>query len=122
MERRQRQLLLKELTLHLGKATSGGNDLDCLLQKLCKGLLGNDTFPSEVKAEPPPFSTSVTAAIELTGKLLPGWRWHVGYGVKGIFPYACVTSPKGTRYEADAPTVPLALLKALSHALGKSSS
>ena len=43
---------------------------------------------------------------------MPGWHWHVGYGPKGVMPYASISNGK-IRCEAIAATVPLALLTTL---------
>ena len=60
----------------------------------------------------PRYTASVDTCLELIGRALPGWHWHVGYGPKGILPYAFVAQGEA-RYEAKAATVPLALLAAL---------
>jgi hypothetical protein len=59
----------------------------------------------------------VDSCIALFRRVLPGWHWHIGHGPRGILPYAAVSKaadePGGIRLEAIAPTVPLALLRAL---------
>ncbi len=40
---------------------------------------------------------------------MPGCHWHVGYGPKGVMPYASLSNGK-IRCEAIATTVPFALL------------
>jgi hypothetical protein len=62
--------------------------------------------------EPPDYTASVDHAIELIRGTLPAWRWHVGWSASGVVPYATVSRP-GLVIEAVAPTIPLALLKAL---------
>ncbi len=65
--------------------------------------------------DPPHYTASTDLCIALVHRVMPGWHWHVGYGPKGILPYATVSS--GERlYEAIAGTVPLALLSALVQA------
>lgn len=54
---------------------------------------------------------SVDKARALVAAALPGWILHLGYGVTGVFPYAAL-SKDGTRIVCDAPTVPLAILRA----------
>ncbi len=61
--------------------------------------------------EVPPYTASVDACIELVHGALPGWGWHVGFGPLGIIPYASLHKDEA-RFEASAPTVPLALLAA----------
>lgn len=63
----------------------------------------------------PEYTASVDRCLELLHRLLPAWHWHVGYGASGVMPYACV-SKEGHRFEATAPTVPLALLMAITQA------
>lgn len=58
-----------------------------------------------------PFTSSVDAARALFEHLLPEWHLHVGYGATGVFPYA--TASLGDRsFPSEAPTVPLAILRA----------
>ncbi len=65
----------------------------------------------------PAYTASVDACLALIGQALPGWHWHVGYGAKGVMPYARVSDRTNThRAQATAPTVPLALLDALLQA------
>ena len=63
----------------------------------------------------PTYTGSVDCCLELIERVLPGWHWHVGYGPKGIMPYASLVRGDA-RFEAIAPTVPLALLIALLRA------
>ena len=58
------------------------------------------------------YTASVDHCIALIGRVLPHWAWHVGYGPRGILPYATLHDEE-ERFEAVAPTVPLALLAAL---------
>jgi len=58
------------------------------------------------------YTASVEACRHLTANKLPGWRLHLGYGVSGVFPYAALTDGQQRR-AAEAPTVPLAILRAL---------
>ncbi len=68
-------------------------------------------------ADAPAYTASVDACLALIGHALPGWHWHVGYGAKGVMPYARVSDRTNThRAEATAATVPLALLDALLQA------
>lgn len=61
------------------------------------------------------WSGSVERCTALVARVLPGWRWHVGWGVSGLFPYARLEHG-GERVSAEAPTVPIALLRALAKA------
>lgn len=65
------------------------------------------------------YSGSVDACVALIGRAAPDWHWHVGHGPSGVLPYAALTrdGPEETRMEAVAPTVPLALLRALVDAV-----
>jgi hypothetical protein len=65
--------------------------------------------------DPPPYTASVDACIGLIERVTPGWHWHVGYGPKGVMPYAFLSNGE-IRCEAIAATVPLALLTALLEA------
>ncbi len=58
------------------------------------------------------YSSSVEQCRALAGQLLPDWRLHVGYGASGVFPYASLTRGDAA-FEADAPTLPLAVLRVL---------
>ena len=58
---------------------------------------------------PLPYTSSVDTCIGLIDRVMPGWHWHVGYGPKGVMPYAALKNGN-KRYEATAATVPLALL------------
>ena len=60
----------------------------------------------------PPYTASVDDCIALLDRVLPDWSWHVGYGPKGVLPYASVHNGED-RFVSSAPTVPLALLAAL---------
>lgn len=68
--------------------------------------------PGEAPAD---FSASVERCAALVARVLPGWRWHVGWGVSGLLPYARLEHA-GERASAEAPTVPIALLRALAKA------
>jgi len=57
------------------------------------------------------FTASVGAARTLAAEALPGWKLHVGYDANGMFPYSAMTQGD-LHVEANAPTVPLAILKA----------
>jgi len=65
--------------------------------------------------DPPSYTASVDACIGLIERAMPGWHWHVGYGPKGVMPYAFLSNGE-IRCEAIAATVPLALLTALLEA------
>jgi hypothetical protein len=57
------------------------------------------------------FSGSVEACRRLVETCLPGWTLHLGFDVRGVFPYAALTRG-GVHLEAEAPALPLAILKA----------
>lgn len=62
------------------------------------------------------FTSSVEAARALVVAALPGWRLHLGFGVTGVFPYAALCRD-GHHLEAEAPSVPLAILRVALKAL-----
>jgi len=62
------------------------------------------------------WSASVERCVALLGRVLPGWSWHVGWGPSGVVPYARLR--RGAELvSAEAPTVPLALLRAIVRAV-----
>lgn len=67
---------------------------------------------SSAEGPTPDYTASVDQCIALVKRVLPGWRWRVGYGPVGIRVYAFVDNGR-ERHEAMAPTVPLALLSAV---------
>lgn len=67
-------------------------------------------------AKAPDYTGSTPACLALFRSRLPEWRWHVGWGPTGILPYARATRGD-SRIEAEAPTVPLALIAVLLKAL-----
>lgn len=73
---------------------------------------------AELEAPQLAYTGSVDAALELVRHALPGWSWHVGWHADGITPYAVLRDPaRGRHVEARGPSVPLALLRALTKAL-----
>jgi len=96
-------------------------DLGALLSKVSEATGADRKLDRRIAreldaAEPgvavPDYTASVDHCIGLVDRVLPGWRWRVGYGPIGIRVYAFVDSGE-TWYEAMAPTVPLALLGAI---------
>lgn len=94
-----------ELMRLLVQATGSDRQIDRRLA----ALTGDDG------ASPPDYTASVDRCIELLHRLLPGWSWHVGWNATGVLPYATLHDA-ARRVEAAAPTVPLALLKAIVRA------
>lgn len=95
---------LNELADRVAAATGSDRDLDAALARAFGG------------GEPPPdYTSSVDRCIELVHAIMPGWAWHVGWNATGILPYASLHHGAELT-EAAAPTVPLALLKALLQA------
>lgn len=90
----------------LARATGSDPDLDAAIAAQFGGR----------SADPPPYTGSVDACIDLVHAQLAGWGWHVGFGPSGVLPYAALHDDT-RRVEASAPTVPLALLRALAAAL-----
>ena len=98
---------LARLLKRLRAATGRDKALD---RAIARGLeAGGHRTPA------PDYTASVDACLALLHRVLPGWHWHVGYGPRGILPYAVVDKGE-RRHEATAPTVPLALLTALVEA------
>lgn len=58
------------------------------------------------------YTESAEECRRLVAQVLPGWRLHLGFGGSGALPYA-VISNDDNRAEAEAPTVPVAILRAL---------
>lgn len=65
--------------------------------------------------EAPAYTASLDRCFDLLHRIAPGWHWHVGFGVTGVLPYAALAlGPQ--RFEASAPTVPVALLSVILQA------
>ena len=100
------------------------NALQQLGERIAAATGGDDRLDRDIAAlldppdagAPPSYTTSVPDCIALIARLLPTWSWHVGHGPNGVLPYAFVRQGR-QRYEASAPTVPLALLGALVKAM-----
>jgi hypothetical protein len=99
---------LQALAHRLDVATGSDRELDGELARVLGGAA-----PGTVPAD---YTSSVDRCVELVRAAAPGWAWHVGWDASGLLPYA--TLHRGERcVEAAAPTVPLALLRALARAL-----
>ena len=62
------------------------------------------------------YTQSVAACRSLVAGVLPQWHLHLGYDASGVLPYASLSL--GPRYhQAQASTVPLAILRVLLMAL-----
>ena len=97
---------LLALGQRMAAATGSDRQLD---QELARVLLGNGL------ASPPDYTASVDRCIDLVHEILTGWAWHVGWDATGVLPYAVLHHGE-QRIQASAPTVPLALLRALIRA------
>lgn len=87
-------------------------DLAKRLAAASGGDHGLDAAIAAAFAQPPAeYSESAECSRALVAKALPGWRLHVGYSVSGVFPYAALNRD-GAHIEAEAPTLPLAILRA----------
>lgn len=86
-------------------ATASGGD-KAIDQAIAEGV-------GEVLAD---FTTSIDEARRLFKQLLPDWRLRLGYGATGMFP--CATASRAHRHIIhEAPTVPIAILRAIFEAL-----
>lgn len=95
---------LAELSQHIDAATGADRQLDDDIGRLlAQGGNGAD------------YTASVDRCIDLVQACLPGWTWHVGWNASGVLPYAKLHQGEHL-VAAAAPTVPLALLKALLRA------
>lgn len=88
-----------DLVQRLNAATGGDPALDRLVA---------DFFSQPLSS----YTESVESCRALLCAVAPGWRLHVGYGVGGILPYARLSQGE-QRVEAEGPSVPLAVLRAL---------
>ena len=96
------------------------HQLDAIIERL-EVVDGPDpTIDQEIarmfQTEPADFLSSAVAARKLVGDVWPEARLNVGYDVSGVFPTATVTCGK-RRGSSVAPTVSLAILRALTGAL-----
>lgn len=94
---------LRALEVRLQAATGSDRELDDALARL---------LAPQRAAAPPDYTASVDRCVELVHEALPGWSWHVGWDATGVLPYATLHR-EGRLVEASAPTVPLALLRAV---------
>jgi hypothetical protein len=92
---------LRRLLTRAEAATGRDTRLDAAIGEALEGV--------DARQPSPDYTASVDSCIALFRRVLPGWHWHIGHGPRGILPYAAVSK------DADeiAPTVPLALLRAL---------
>ena len=107
---------LKQLETDLAAATGADTALDAEIHESAYGAR-----PEKI----PSYTASVDACLALIHERLPEWHCHIGYGPRGIFPYAMLThdpDDKEASAETTAPTVPLALLGAFVKALRRDSS
>lgn len=100
---------LHELATMLDEATGPSRELDNRIWDALNGCVG----PTHGN-----WSSSIDAALALMGRMLPGWSWQINGGA-----YAILRPPKATCwssslcFDGDAPTAPLAILKATVAAL-----
>lgn len=98
---------MDDLLKRLKRATGADRMLD---QRIAR-LLEPDSTNRPIHR----YTASVDSCIALIERVLPDWAWHVGYGPRGILPYAAIHKSEA-RFESTAPTVPLALLAAMVRA------
>lgn len=93
----------RELFRRLNVAQGGNADLDRLIA---------DFFAQPCLD----YSESTDQSRALVRQVLPDWHLHLGFGVSGVLPYAALSL--GDRHcEAEAGTVPLAILRSLMQAV-----
>lgn len=105
---KNRRTQLAGLLARLQQATGSDRDLDQAIQSVLEPSGG----VSEATTAPA-YTGSIPLCFSLARRCLPDWTLHLGYGVRGIFPYAALSDRTDERFEATAPTVPLAVLRAL---------
>lgn len=88
-----------DLATRLAAASGADADLDAAIA---------DVF----RVASAPFTASVADCRRLVTEVAPDGRLHLGYGASGVFPYAALIRG-ADRATAEAPTVPLAILRAL---------
>ncbi len=98
---------LDTLLKRVRAATGRDADLDRALARRL-GHVPGETVPD--------YTGSVDHCVALIHQDLPGWSWHLGFAADGVFPYASIYNAHA-RFEAEASTVPLALLTVLLEAL-----
>jgi hypothetical protein len=103
-----RRTQLARLLARLQQATGSDRDLDRAIQSVLE-----PTDRASQATSAPAYTGSIPLCFSLVRRYLPDWILHLGYGVRGIFPYAALSERTGKRFEATAPTVPLAVLRAL---------
>lgn len=96
------------------------NETPGLAELLARATGADAVLDAEVarffKVEDDAYTASALSCRDLARQRLAGWRLHVGYGASGMFPYAAF-SRQDERIEAEAPTLPLAILRAACAAL-----
>ena len=103
---------IAELLNRLQQANGSNRELDEMIERVF------DSADEASKAtSPPAYTGSAALSFALVRRQLPDWSLHLGYGVRGIFPYAALSRPGNERFEASAPTVPLAVLRVLMKTL-----
>lgn len=97
-----------------------GSALDSLGEKIDAATGSDQEIDRQIarvfQIAPADFSADVMAARQLVEHLLPEVTLKVGYDVCGVLPSATVHAVSG-RWTAVAPTVPLAILRAMMGAL-----
>jgi hypothetical protein len=92
------------------------DDLRALLEKAPGADPKLDALIAEYfGVAPGDFTASIEKCRSLVKQVLPGWHLHLGFGASGLFPYATV-SEGAKSFAAEAPTAPMAILRAMSAA------
>jgi len=124
--------LTLDLIERLREAAGGNRELDAALALHFGWMIYDDGMGVMDRWEdpdgkvgagvPPPFSSSLDAALELVHRVLPGQATAVGdmaFDPPGK-PWACIWTKGGSpKFHGEAPTAPLALLLALMMGLEK---
>lgn len=107
--------MLRQLLERVRQAKGSDPGLDAEIAARL-GLRGNTATsrPSgnQQTSPSPAFTSSIDDCLDLVRRMRPDWAWHIGWDAEGVLPYVTLLRC-GTRFEARAATVPLAILDVL---------
>jgi hypothetical protein len=102
---------LQSIRDRVANATGPDREIDYAIYTYSTGLWRTDDFPA--------VTSSIDAALALVERVLPGWEWSV-WASGGVFGATIYNTPEDEIepcVSAQAPTAPLAILKAFVAAL-----